>query len=448
MVATRQRVERLPVDPGGSGWSAILPAPPPAEPLRHKVTADYLIIGAGFAGLSAARRFQQLVPQARVHLLEASQLGDGPAGRSSGFMIDLPHDLASDDYGGDHTRDQEQITLNRTAIDFARDAAADYRMSAEAFAASGKINAAASDKGLQHNRDYATHLSALGEPSELLDKTQMHQITGSDWFSGGLYTPGAAIIQSALYIRNFAAGVARYATIHQHSPCLYLSKNGPDWIAETAHGSITAGNVILAVNGHIQSFGFFKRQLLHVLTYASMTRALTDDELKALGGEAIWSATPADPMGTTVRRISGTGGARLVIRNRFSCEPSMQISERRLNSITQQHDRSFNDRFPMLAGVPMQYRWGGRLCLSKNNVSAFGQLDDGLYSACCQNGLGISRGTLGGMMAAELATGHRSDALTLLQKEPAPARLPPDAITRVGANMVIRWQQHKAGAEL
>ena len=32
--------------------------------------------------------------------VDVAVIGDGPAGRNSGFMIDLPHDLASDDYGG------------------------------------------------------------------------------------------------------------------------------------------------------------------------------------------------------------------------------------------------------------------------------------------------------------------------------------------------------------
>jgi glycine/D-amino acid oxidase-like deaminating enzyme len=442
------KVARLPLDPGPSGWNRLLPEPPAAESLSQQITADYLIIGAGFAGLSTARRLVQLQPQATVAVLEAQRLGDGPAGRSSGFMIDLPHDLASSDYGGDATRDREQIKLNRAAIEFAADAAREYGMTREAFSACGKLNAAATDKGIKHNEDYAGHLASLDEPSQMVDAAEMQKITGSTWFRGGLFTPGAAIIQSALYIRKLAEGLSSRVSLYENSPCIALQKNGPDWTARTAEGAVTASKVILAVNGHVQSFGFFKRQLLHVFTYASMTRELTDAEIKTLGGDAVWSATPSDPMGTTVRRITGTGGARIVIRNRFNCEPSMQINDKRLASITRTHDQSFADRFPMLPDVDMQYRWGGRLCLSKNNVSAFGQLDDGLYSACCQNGLGVCRGTLGGMMAAELACGHQSDTLTLLQREAPPVKLPPNALLKLGANLVIGWQERQAGAEL
>ena len=102
------RVSRLPEDAGPAGWNVLLSPPTPARALRGEENADYLVVGAGFAGLSAARRLGQLEPDARIVLVDAMRVGDGPAGRNSGFMIDLPHDLASDDYGGALDRDIAQ----------------------------------------------------------------------------------------------------------------------------------------------------------------------------------------------------------------------------------------------------------------------------------------------------------------------------------------------------
>ena len=48
--------KRLPTHKGPAAWSAILPGQPPATPLEGDITADLVVIGAGFAGLSAARR--------------------------------------------------------------------------------------------------------------------------------------------------------------------------------------------------------------------------------------------------------------------------------------------------------------------------------------------------------------------------------------------------------
>ena len=83
-----------------------------------------------------------------------------------------------------------------------------------------------------------------------------------------------------------------------------------------------------------------------------------------------------------------------------------------------------------------------------NNVPAFGEVDDGLFSACCQNGLGTVQGTLGGMMAAEMAVGYCSDMLAELQALDAPKRLPPEPVATLGARARLAWGERQAGVEL
>ena len=91
-----------------------------------------MIIGGGFAGLSAARRLIQIDNKAKIAVLEACEIAEGPAGRNSGFMIDLPHNLASDDYVGSLDKDREQTLINRSAIEFAKSASEEYEMPPEA----------------------------------------------------------------------------------------------------------------------------------------------------------------------------------------------------------------------------------------------------------------------------------------------------------------------------
>jgi len=440
-------VSKLPIDPGPAAWNCLLDAPPPPTPVDGDATVDWVVIGGGFAGLAAARRLSQLCPTDRIVLLEAKRIAEGPAGRNSGFMIDLPHDLSSADYGGAHDADVTQTADNRHAIAFAAEMAEAFGLGADVFARSGKINAAATAKGDRHNHDYAAHLTGMGEAFEMLDARQMQEITGTDYYQGGLYTAGTAMIQPAAFVRGVAAGLAsNRVRICENSPVTGM-KRVQDWQVQTPHGTITAPKVILAVNGHLNSFGYKPNRLMHVFTYAAMTRALTPDEARALGGEAIWGVTPADPMGTTVRRITSAQGDRIVIRNRFTLDQSMEVSDRRIASVGRDHDKAFCARFPQLSDVRMQYRWGGRLCLSRNNVNVVEELDEGLYAACCQNGLGTVRGTLSGMLAAELATGTPSERLARASKMAQPTRLPPRPIAAIGANAYLRWQEMKAGAE-
>ena len=442
------RVARLPIDPGPAAWNALLADPARAQQVDGQSNVDWIIIGAGFAGLAAARRLSQLCPTDKIAVLEAKRVAEGPAGRNSGFMIDLPHDLSSSDYGGALDHDTVLTADNRHAIDFAAAMAQDFGLDETAFTRSGKVNGAATEKGDQHNRDYAAHLQKMGEPHRMLDAADMKALTGTDYYQSGLYTQGTAMIQPAAFVREVAAGlVSNRVQIFENSPVVDLTRTDV-WTAKTPSGSVSAPKVILAVNGHLNSFGFLKNRLMHVFTYASMTRALAPEEVARFGGQPLWGLTPADPLGTTVRRIGGRGGDRIIIRNRFTMDPSLEVTARRIKSVARDHDRSFAARFPMFRGVEMEYRWGGRLCLSRNNVSIVRELEDGLYAACCQNGLGTTRGTLSGLLAAELATNTPSDRLARALAAPEPTKLPPNPIAKIGTNAYLKWHEYKAGAEL
>jgi len=439
---------RLPRDPGPAAWNDILEPALLRPALDKDITTDWLIIGAGFAGLSAARRLSQLRGGDRITVIEARQVGLGPAGRNSGFMIDLPHDLSSDHYASSLDRDRWQIKLNRQAISFAREVAEEYSLPQEAVDPCGRINGAVTTAGITHNIEYAAHLERLGEPFEVLEARQMREVTGSGFYAHGLFMPGCVLLQPALYIRGLAQGLDRVVDIFENTPALRFERKGRDWRVTTQAGTITTPRIILAVNGHAESFGYFSRRLMHVFTYASMTERLDKDQLRQLGGQSRWGVTPADPMGSTVRRISGIGGDRIVIRNRWSYNPSMEVSDARVERYGRDQDKGFARRFPGLEEVKMAYRWGGRLCLSRNSAPAFGEVDEGVYSACCQNGLGTAKGTLAGIAAAELATRSNSPIVEDMLAAPQPERLPPEPLARLGASMVIKWREWKGRAEI
>jgi glycine/D-amino acid oxidase-like deaminating enzyme len=443
------QVTRHPKNPGPAAWAKILPDAAHHPTLEENRHVDFLIIGGGFAGLTAARRISELEPTAKVAVVEAFRLAEGPAGRNSGFMIDLPHDLASDDYGGQAARDHQSIRHNRAAISYACEMVGTFGLPNECFQKIGKINAAATEKGIAHNQAYQDHLAHLNEPYDILDDRQMRELTGITYYKQGLYTPGTVMLQPAQYIQSLGAAiVSNRIAIYENSPVTALDKVDGTWRAQTTKGSISAPTAILATNGLVQAFGYFKSRVVHIFTYASMTRALSADEVTRLGGAAHWGFTPADPLGTTVRRISGIGGDRIIIRNRATYEPSLSPSERRLRGVYAQHDASFDARFPMLKGVEMEHRWGGHLALTLNGVGGFGQLEDGLYSACLQNGLGTVKGTLHGMAIADMCLKHASNIVDELLDEARPKRLPPEPISQVAATLRLKLGERAAGREL
>lgn len=446
---SRHIVQRLPVNTGTSGWEEIDSRCFPVRELEDNVAADWLIIGAGFAGLSAARRLLQIEPEAKIAVLDALEVAQGAAGANSGYMIDVPHNLSSGDYSaGDHASDLEEIEQNRLAIAFAAQAAEEYDMPVDTFDPSGKINAAATKRGLKLNDRFRHSLEQIGEEYKLLDAAQMREITGSTYYLGGVYTPGAVMIQPADYIRRLAQGLSPKISLFENSPVLELKRDDNSWTAVSNRGSVQAPKAILAVNGHIESFGHFSGRLMHFFTYASMTAAFPQEQFgHSVTGNDRWALLPADPMGATVRKISTEGFSRILIRSRVTYSPNIHVSKERISRIAAQQRRSLDARFPELGSVSMEYYWAGAVCLSRNNVPAFGEVESGLYSACVDNALGTTRSTLAGMMAADLATGAASEQLEKYRQQSEPGRLPPEPLSWLGINSVVLSKELRAGSE-
>lgn len=433
---------------GPAAWNAILPVQESATPLDSNATADVVVIGAGFAGLSAARRLTQLAPDAHIAVLEAGRVAEGATGRNTGFMIDLPHDLTSEDYAGTGD-DRRVIALNRMAQAFGHAAVEDYGIDPNFFDRSGKVNGAASAAAQTRNESYARHLASLGETSEMLDAQAMRGLTGSAHYRSGLYTPGTVMLQPAGYVRGLAAGLRRDAvTIHEQSPVTGLVQQDGAWRVDTPKGRVSAGKVILTVNGHLESFGIARGRLMQLFLFATMTPDLDAASLARLGGRPRWGVTPSDPMGTTMRRIdTAQGGNRIVTRTCAVLRPGMRATRRDLARAARVMQRKFDQRFPQLEGMRMEHTWAGHLCLSLNGVSVMREIEPGLYAGCVQNGLGTARGTLTGIGAAELVCGTETAITRHFTAETAPKRLPPQPFRETGANAMLRWKEWRAGAE-
>ena len=90
---------RFPKEIGENGWLKTSECQYSAPSIDQDHVCEWLVIGAGFAGISAAKRLTELRSGDRIILLDALKIGEGAAGQNSGFMIDVPHNInAKGDY--------------------------------------------------------------------------------------------------------------------------------------------------------------------------------------------------------------------------------------------------------------------------------------------------------------------------------------------------------------
>jgi len=56
--------------------------------LKSNEICDWLVVGAGYTGLSAARKLGQLHPNQKIIIVDAQLAGEGASGRNSGYLVD------------------------------------------------------------------------------------------------------------------------------------------------------------------------------------------------------------------------------------------------------------------------------------------------------------------------------------------------------------------------
>ncbi|MCS4503797.1 FAD-binding oxidoreductase [Arhodomonas aquaeolei] len=434
----------LPNDASGCGWYETLPSPGPAATLRGEQRFDWAIVGAGVAGLAAARRLATLKPDAEIAVIDAQRVGFGTAGRNSGFMIDLPHALTTDSYTGQEADDRRQIKLNRAAIDYMRETVEAHGIECD-WSEQGKIHAAVEEDGVKALASFRRGLDALGEPYTPMDDGELASSLGTSFYRDGLHTPGTVLVQPAALMRGLAQTLPGNVTVYESSPVRSISCPPGCVTLEGEGGRLIADRAVLTNNAFAADMKAMRRRLIPVFTYASMTRVLTTEEAATLGGTESWGLIPANPVGTTARRLRS---GRIVIRNSFTYNRRLAVSRTAMNRIRRRHRASFRERFPMLPEVDFEYTWGGVLCLSRNAGAVFGEIAPRVFAAICQNGLGLARGTISGKLIAEYAAGQDSDLLAEMLRFPQASRNPPDPLLRVGVEGNIRWREWRAGKEL
>ena len=428
------RIRALPRYDASNGWDRTLAPRTPRAPLAGDVRADWIVIGAGLAGLAAGRRLAQNRPDDKIVLLEAERVGDGSSGRNSGFAIDVPHSLGATEHG-DLEPARRSTRLSRAAIADLEETVMRHQIRCH-WNRRGQNLAAVSGEGESHLEQFTAELDALGEPYRVLDSREAARTFGTEYYRAAVQTPGTVLVQPVALVRGLADTLPENVSLHEASPVIEVDY-GSRVQVRTPGGSVTAPKVIVAVNGLAPQFGCYAQRLFVLTLFASMTRPLSDDERRALGGEDGWGILPANTFaGPTIRL---THDNRLLFRQHIVYGPAYRCDPARHAQVRKRHESLFRARFPMLPDVEFEHTWVGYICMSRNFAPGFGRLNERVYTAVCQNGMGLTTGTASGMLAADLATGNDGPLVSDMAACGQPVRLPPRPFLDLGARASLAW---------
>ncbi|MBK5003776.1 FAD-binding oxidoreductase [Pseudomonas sp. S60] len=436
------KISSLPADDTTCGWYHLSKGRQIKPPHTGHTHARWVVVGAGFTGLAAARQLALHFPDDQVVLLEAQEVGYGSSGRNAGFAIDLPHDIGAEDYIGDIGIARTTLKLNISGQSLLKDLVERYQIDCQ-MKHCGKYQAAVEPRGIAVLEAYRRGLDKLEQPYQMIEADELPEHIGTHFYRKALFTPGTSLVQPSALVKGLADHLPANVTLYEHTPITDVAY-GAQTVLKHANGSITANKLVLTTNAFGMSFGFLKGRMLPVFTYASLTRVMTDEEQARLGGKPYWGVIPADPFGTTVRR---TPDNRLLIRNSFSFNPDGRANRKFIDRFAARHRDAFTRRFPMLPNMPFEYTWGGALAMSRNHMGFFGELAPNVYGALCCNGLGVTRGTATGKLLADWLAGEHNELIDFVRKTPGPNANPPAPLMSLGLNMNLRWGQYRAGKE-
>jgi glycine/D-amino acid oxidase-like deaminating enzyme len=434
-------VTLLPRNDRQNAWLEILPPLPEAQVLRGNLTFDHVVVGGGYGGLSVARRLAELAPDESIALIEADRVGNNAAGRCSGFIIDHAHNIRAKGFADDTENAKRGIELNRAGLDWLREIVSRENIDCD-WRDEGKIHAAASPKGVEMLANFAESLDAVHEDYTMLDAGELHRRFGTSFYRSGMLTPYSSTCQPAALAVGLARTFPDNVTVFEQSPVTGVDY-GPPHLLRTDQGTVRTPSLVLAANGFGEGFGFFEKSLIPLITWGSMTRVLTDDEVDRLGGLDNYAIIPAHPAGTTVRRLPER---RILIRNQYTYSATSNAQPGR-DAARRVHQKSFEARYPMLNDVEFEYTWGGALSLSRNGAGVCGQVAPGVHATMVYQGTGMAKGAISGRYLAELMMGEDPPLRSVLTGGSTPSRNFPDPFNRWGVRLNARWRRWQAGIE-
>lgn len=389
--------------------------PEPIEPVALPARAEMVVIGSGYAGLSAAIELAR--GGADVVVLDAGAIGGGASRRAAGFtsgragvskQIDLKAQVGAVRAAAildeaDEAYEHFQDRLDRDTID------CDFNPCGRFVAAHSASAYDAIARKMAEYRD-------AGETDFIpVSQAEQDRYVRSEAYHGGFYIRNAGSVHSARYHAGLvrccrAAGARLYGGVCVKA----IEPEAAGFSIATDQGIIQASQVLIATGGYTgKAMPWHRRRIIPM----SSTIIATE----RLGREAVKAMLPRGcPVIDTKRVITfarpSPDGERILYGGRARFTP---VSAEKSISILH---RSMAKAFPGLAEAKVTHSWSGLMAFTFDFLPKIGRHQGVHYALACNGGAGIVMMSWLGRKAAlnMLGQGNRRSAFEGLPFETRP----------------------------
>jgi glycine/D-amino acid oxidase-like deaminating enzyme len=371
-------------------WDGLGEAPLPPSPLPE--SADVVVVGSGYTGLSAALRLAK--GGARVAVLERETVGFGASSRNGGQVLTglkVGPATLLERFGREKARELFRSSIR--AIESLEDLLGNEGIAC-GYERCGHIEAAfkpAHFERFQRDRDLLA--SVFDHHVETIPRAAQGSELGSDFYHGLLLDPRSGALQPARFVGGLARAAAREgAILCERSPVLGIVREDGAFRVETPAGRVRARDVLVATNGYTDLVPFRSR-VVPVGSYIIATEALPPETAERLlpRRRVVFDSKHF----IFYFRLMPDG--RLLFGGRAQWTPSSPDTTRRSAGILRE---ALARVFPALRDVAVDYAWSGNVCFTPDLLPRSGCLD-GVHYAMGYGGHGVAMATYLGTLAAE-----------------------------------------------
>jgi gamma-glutamylputrescine oxidase len=425
--------------------SADIEDSPPLAPLHGDQTADIVIIGGGYTGLSAALHIAERFPARRTVLLEGTRVGFGASGRNCGLVLPFTNGAektAHDLVGAGRVEEARRVfDVTSAGVGLIKELVGQRGLDCEWEPVETLIGALTSRHVAYLERDHAMY-AAMGLESTWLTDSELRQRVDVSGYRAALSVPSSAMVNPAKLATGLL-GLARAAgvEVHEESPVVDIVQ-GRTVRVGTSAGSVTAPVVVLATNAYSGHLGFLRGRILPITCFSIASAPLTDVQIESLS----WGGRQPflDPRSLfDLFRLTADNRVLLSGGNGFICRDGAAEDERGHPDYGRLEQR-FRHLFPALADVPITHKWSGHTGVTVDMVPTIGAFgpDRNLLFAGGYSGHGVSVGVLAGRLLGDLVAGEPLDPAFDQIVDRKPRRVPAGPLLTPGfdiAKRFIRW---------
>ena len=411
--------------------------------LEENLDCEWLIVGAGYTGLSAARKLGQLFPNQKIILVDAQLAGEGASGRNSGYLVDT---TLNDGFTSNKELEnyKKKADIYKLGIQVIKKFVKEYQVDCD-WNECGKYFASSKIEDEKILINFSETLFKLNFEHKILDNQELTKKLGTRFYNIALYTKGGILLHPGKLVRAMIDTLPENVQLFENSLLMNWKKDRDTISCYFENAKIMTKKIIFATNGFLKSLGVKSNYNFPITLTASMTRPLSDQEFKSIGEPKEWGVLPVRPMGATIRM---TKDRRILIRNTAEVYNPFQMSQSDLNKRAYKQKIGIKKRFPQLPDDIIQTSWSGIVSRTRNSSQIFEKIDKNIFVAGCYNGSGIGVGTLFGEQIAIKASNEHTKEIETIEARSKPTWLPPQPFLNLGIKSRLIYERLRAKSEI